>query len=145
MSPERGWASGRSSKQPRLPTSESYAPQAVPGGAGGRANNFGLGGAALTFATAAHKNFCLLPDVNISMLLSLVLCLFALALPLWSQINPGAPVTPPTPEPQVNPATPNPQVNLPPAAPQQNAPTIARIQFQGTRRIRNETLTARIL
>src|SRR5438445_488859 len=78
------------------------------------------------------------------MLLSLVLCLFALALPLWSQINPGAPVTPPTPEPQVNPATPNPQVNLPPAAPQQNAPTIERIEFQGNRRIRTETLQARI-
>jgi len=78
------------------------------------------------------------------MLLSLVLCLFALALPLRSQINPGAPVTPPTPEPQVNPATPNPQVNLPPAAPQQNAPTIERIEFQGNRRIRTETLQARI-
>ncbi len=98
----------------------------------------------MTFATAAHKNFCLLPGVNISMLLSLVLCLFALALPLRSQINPGAPVTPPTPEPQVNPVAPNPQVNLPPAAPPQNAPAIERIEFQGNRRIRTETLQARI-
>jgi outer membrane protein insertion porin family len=69
------------------------------------------------------------------MLVSLVLCLFALALPLRAQITPGAPVTPPTPEPQVN---------LPPAAPQQNMPTIDRIEFQGNRRIRTETLQARI-
>ena len=89
----------------------------------------------MTFATAAHKNSCLLSDFNSAMLLSLVLCLFALALPLRAQITPGAPVTPPTPEPQVN---------LPSAVPQQNAPTIDRIEFQGNRRIRTETLQARI-
>jgi outer membrane protein insertion porin family len=96
-----------------------------------------LGGAALTFATAAHKNSCLLPDFNISVLLSLVLCLFTLTLPLRAQITPGAPVTPPTPEPQT-------QVSPPAPAPQQNMPTILRIEFQGNRRIRTETLQARI-
>src|SRR5690348_15394395 len=107
------------------------------GWTGGRANNLGLGGAALTFATAAHKNSCLLPDVNISVLLSLVLCLFTLALPLRAQITPGAPVTPPAQEPE-------PQVSAPPPAPQRNMPTILRIEFQGNRRIRTETLQARI-
>src|SRR5713226_6877104 len=94
-----GWASGRSSKQPRSLTSESYARE--PSLADRReSEQFGLGGAALTFATAAHKNSCLLPDFNISVLLSLVLCLFTLALPLHAQITPCAPGTPPTPEPQ---------------------------------------------
>jgi len=98
----------------------------------------------LTIATAAHKNSCLFSDFDRTMWLSLVLCLFALALPLRAQITPGAPVAPPTPEPQVNPATPNPQTNLPAPAPQQNVPTIDRIEFQGNRRIRTETLQARI-
>jgi outer membrane protein insertion porin family len=89
----------------------------------------------LTFATAAHKNSCLLPGVNISRLLSLALCLFTLGLPLRAQITPGAPVTPPTAEPQGS--------ALPPPA-QQNAPIIDRIEFQGNRRIRTETLQARI-
>lgn len=98
----------------------------------------------MTFATAAHKNSCLLSGVDRTMLLSLVLCLLVLALPLRAQITPGAPVTPPNPEPQVNPATPNPQTNLPAPAPQQNVPTIDRIEFSGNRRIRTETLQARI-
>lgn len=100
----------------------------------------------MTFPTAAHENSCLLSGVDNMRLLPLVLCLFLLALPLRAQITPGAPVTPPTPEPQVNPVTPNPQTNLPAqtAAPQQNAPTIAQIRFEGNRRIRTETLQARI-
>jgi outer membrane protein insertion porin family len=89
----------------------------------------------LTFASAAHKNSCLLPSVDITRLLSLVLFLFTLGLPLRAQITPGAPVTPPTPEPQVSPPAPTPQ---------QNAPIIDRIDFQGNRRIRTETLQARI-
>jgi len=93
----------------------------------------------LTFASAAHKNSCLFPEVNISRLLALLLCLFALGLPLAAQITPGAPVTPPEPEPQVTPA-PNPQQNQPPS----NMPTIAQIRFDGNRRIRTETLQARI-
>jgi outer membrane protein insertion porin family len=93
----------------------------------------------LTFATAAHKNSCLFPEVNISRLLALLLCLFALGLPLAAQIIPGAPVAPPEPEPQVTPA-PNPQQNQPPS----NMPTIAEIRFEGNRRIRTETLQARI-
>jgi outer membrane protein insertion porin family len=71
----------------------------------------------------------------------LVLCLFTLGLPLRAQITPGAPVTPPEPELQV-PAVPNPQAN--PAAPQQNMPIIDHIEFSGNRRIRTETLQARI-
>ena len=89
----------------------------------------------MTFAAAAHKNSCLLPGVNISRLLSLALCLFTLGLPLRAQITPGAPVTPPAREPQVT---------APLPAPQQNAPIIDRIEFQGNRRIRTETLQARI-
>ena len=92
----------------------------------------------MTFATAAHKNSCLLPGVNITRLLSLALCLFTLGLPLRAQITPGAPVTPPTPEPQVSPPAPT-----APAA-QQKAPIIDRIEFQGNRRVRTETLQARI-
>ena len=89
----------------------------------------------MTIATAAHKNSCLLPCVNITRLLWLVLCLLTLGLPLRAQITPGAPVTPPTPEPQVS---------VPPPAPQQTAPKIAEIRFDGNRRIRTETLQARI-
>ncbi|HZP34732.1 MAG TPA: outer membrane protein assembly factor BamA [Candidatus Acidoferrales bacterium] len=88
---------------------------------------------------AAHKNSCLFPEVNISRLLALLLCLFALGLPLAAQITPGAPVAPPEPEPQVTPA-PNPQQNQPPS----DMPTIAQIRFEGNRRIRTETLQARI-
>jgi len=89
----------------------------------------------LTFATAAHKNSCLLPCVNITRLLWLILCLLSLGLPLRAQITPGAPVTPPTPEPQVG---------VPAPAPQQAAPRIAEIRFDGNRRVRTETLQARI-
>lgn len=89
----------------------------------------------MTFATAAHKNSCLLPCVNITRLLWLILCLFSLGLPLRAQITPGAPVTPPAPEPQVA---------VPPPAPQQAAPRIAEIRFDGNRRVRTETLQARI-
>ena len=89
----------------------------------------------MTFATAAHKNSCLLPYVNITRLLWLILCLFSLGLPLRAQITPGAPVTPPAPEPQVG---------VPPPAPQQAAPRIAEIRFDGNRRVRTETLQARI-
>jgi outer membrane protein insertion porin family len=89
----------------------------------------------LTIATAAHKNSCLLPCVNITRLLWPILCLLTLGLPLRAQITPGAPVTPPTPEPQVSVPTP---------APQQTAPRIAEIRFDGNRRIRTETLQARI-
>ena len=92
----------------------------------------------MTTATAAHKTY-LFPEVNISRLLVLLLCLFALGLPLAAQITPGAPVTPPEPEPQVTPA-PNPQTNEPAS----NMPTIAQIRFEGNRRIRTETLQARI-
>jgi len=42
MSLETGWASGRSSKQPRLPTSESYARKPSLG-AGGTVNNLSWG------------------------------------------------------------------------------------------------------
>ena len=89
----------------------------------------------MTFATAAHKNSCLLPYVNITRLLWLILCLFSLGLPLRAQITPGAPVTPPAPEPQVG---------VPPPTPQQAAPRIAEIRFDGNRRVRTETLQARI-
>lgn len=89
----------------------------------------------MTIATAAHKNSCLLPCVNITRLLWLILCLLTFGLSLRAQITPGAPVTPPTPEPQVS---------VPPPAPQQAAPTIAEIRFEGNRRIRTETLQARI-
>jgi len=95
----------------------------------------------LTIATAAHKNSCLLPCINITRLLWLVLCLLTLGLPLRAQITPGAPVAPPEPEPQV-PAAPNPQAK--PPAPQQNVPVIDHIEFSGNRRIRTETLQARI-
>ena len=57
-------------------------------------------------------------------------------MPLWSQITPGGTVAPPNPESQIAPAT--------PAAPQQTGPIIDRIEFQGNRRIRSETLQARI-
>ena len=57
-------------------------------------------------------------------------------MPLWSQITPGGTVTPPNPESQIAPAT--------PAAPQRAGPIIDRIEFQGNRRIRSETLQARI-
>jgi len=94
-----------------------------------------LGGAALTFGTAAHKNPCLFSGANITTFLSLLVCLFTLGTPLWSQITPGGTVTPPAPETQVSPALP---------APQQNGPILDRIEFQGNRRIRTETLNARI-
>jgi outer membrane protein insertion porin family len=105
-----------------------------------------LGGAALTFATAAHKNSSLLSGVNITGWLSLILCLFTLMLPLRAQITPGAPVTPPAPEPepQVTPPAPTPQVNPPAATRPQNAAVIDHIEFSGNRRIRTETLQARI-
>jgi len=135
-----GWTSVRLSKQPRLPTSESYARKPSQAGPAGEHTIVAWGGAALTFPTAAHKNSCLLTGVNIARLFSLALCLFTLVLPLRAQITPGAPVTPPAPEPQVSPATPNPPAN-PPA---QNMPIIDRIEFQGNRRIRTETLQARI-
>jgi outer membrane protein insertion porin family len=98
----------------------------------------------LTFATAAHQNSCLLSGVNITRLLALALCLFTFGLPLRAQITPGAPVTPPTPEPEVTPPAPAPQANPPAPAPPQNMPIIDRVEFSGNRRIRTETLQARI-
>ena len=90
----------------------------------------------MTFATAAHKNSCLLPCVNITRLLWVILCLLSLGLPLRAQITPGAPVTPPTPEPQVG----------VPASCASSRPLHASIEsrFDGNRRIRRETLQARI-
>jgi outer membrane protein insertion porin family len=95
-----------------------------------------LGGAALTFGTAAHKTSLLFSGANISGLLSLVVCLLTFAMPLRSQITPGGTVAPPNPEPQIEPAI--------PATPRQTGPIIDRIEFQGNRRIRSETLQARI-
>jgi outer membrane protein insertion porin family len=86
-----------------------------------------LGGAALTFGSAAHKNSCLPSGINITTLLSLVFCLVTVALPLWPQTGPGGQATPPAA-----------------AAQPQNAATIDQIRFDGNRRIRTETLQARI-
>ena len=95
-----------------------------------------MGGAALTFGTAAHKTSLLFSGANISSLLPLAVCLLTFAMPLRSQITPGGTVAPPNPEPQIEPAA--------PATPQQTGPIIDRIEFQGNRRIRSETLQARI-
>ena len=91
----------------------------------------------MTFGTAAHKTSLLFSGANISGLLSLVVCLLTFAMPLRSQITPGGTVAPPNPEPQIEPA-------IPATPPRQASPVIDRIEFNGNRRIRSETLQARI-
>jgi outer membrane protein insertion porin family len=81
-----------------------------------------LGDAALRFTLAARKGFCLRAFRYLSRVSVASLCLGAASLPLWPQTTPAQQATPPA----------------------QNTATIDRIEFQGNRRIRSETLQARI-
>ncbi len=83
------------------------------------ADNFALGGAALTFAMAARRQFCLCSVRNVAKVLLLLVCLAATVASVRSQ-------------------------TALPAAPEQSTATIERIDFEGNRRIRSETLQARI-
>jgi outer membrane protein insertion porin family len=89
-----------------------------PGGRRGT-HNFGLGGAALNVASAASKRFYLLLLDHALRFLVLTVCLAFAGLPAWSQVTSTE------------------------AASQKGA-SIERIEFQGNRRIRSETLQARI-
>ncbi len=121
-----GSASDLWSKQPRYPTSESKArrPDFLEVRRG--ADNFVLGEAALNFR-AACKHFCLkfLGRLVCGCALPL-LCLF-----LHPSVSRAAPAFPA-------------QAQQAPAASTQETATIERIEFQGNRRIRSETLRARI-
>ena len=96
----------------------------MPPGAGGGADNFGLGGAALKFVWAAHKHTCQqFPQYALSVCLLAVCCLAA-ASPAWPQ-GPQAPGGTNT-------------------APGQTPAVVDRIEFQGNRLMPTTTLKARI-
>jgi outer membrane protein insertion porin family len=82
-----------------------------------------LGGAALTIVSAANKQPCLWSSQNALGVCLLVVCFLACASPLWSQVVGG---------------------NANSNAPGQTSAVIDRVEFQGNRLIRNETLQARI-
>jgi outer membrane protein insertion porin family len=97
----------------------------VPPGAGGGADKFGLGGAALKFIRAARKHLCKPVPHNAVRVCLLAVCWLAGIAPAWSQAG------------GTNPAGAA-------SAPGQTAAVIDRIEFEGNRLIRAETLTARI-
>src|SRR6202162_1635443 len=122
-----GSDSDRWSKQPRYPTSESYARRAGShsGARLGGAYNFVSGEAALSISLAARNYSCFIVVLRASMLCLLAAVAVCLA--------PGSPARS---------LTGQAAQQAPAVAP--GTPTIERIEFQGNRRIRSETLRARI-
>ena len=115
------WVSGRSSKQPRLPTSESYAHKPALGGRRG-SDKFWLGGRGLDIALAARRKF-VCGQCSLGALADAARCLLSRLLAAQ-------------------------QVPRSATAGQSRFPAsrliIERIEFEGNRRIRSETLLARI-